>query len=124
MWIFWVVLGFFGLGYVIKNGIFNSKLSPLERVTYAWLSLPLIAGYLLIAAVVLIVPIIAIIVFLQDVPVLGVFMLVGVILVAVNVIKNWNSNYDNGGKNAFSEAVERVKTTSNKTDISNGNTNN
>lgn len=114
MWILWFVLGLGGMWYVIKYGILNPKMSMLERVTYGWLSLPLIAMYLLFGFIIVIVPVIAIMVLLEDIPILGIFVLVGVILVVANVIKNWNKddNNDNAPK-TFAEAVERVTTTNN-----------
>lgn len=107
MWIVWFLLGIGGLWYIIKKGIINPQISLLERITYCWLSLPLIAMYLLFGFIIVIVPVIAIVVLLEDIPVLGVFVLVSVILVAANVIKNWNN--DESNKNAFADAVEKIK---------------
>lgn len=112
MWIVWFLLGIGGLGYIIKNGIINSKISMLERVTYAWLSLPLLAMYLLFGFIIVVVPVIAIGVLLEDIPVLGVFVLIGVILVIANVVKSFRENdaaEEDVHYNSFADAVEKIK---------------
>lgn len=100
----WIVFGFLALIYIFVNGICNSQRSTVERVAYAWFSIPLVAAYLLIGVIVLIVPFIAIAVFLEDCPVLGVFMLGGAILFVIHAIQCFTKK-EKKSSNAFSEKV-------------------
>ena len=94
MWLVGLVLGFCGLGYFLKNGVFNSNRSTLERVTYAWLALPVVWMYLCFAFVILAFPIVLLVVALEDCPIFGIFLLVAYILFIINVIKRFMSKDD------------------------------
>lgn len=94
MWLIGLVLGFCGLGYFLKKGVFNSKLSGLERVTYGWLALPLVWMYLFFVIVIFGWPIVLLIVALEDCPIFGLFLLVAYVLFIINVIKRFVSKDD------------------------------
>lgn len=106
----WIVFGFLALIYIFVNGICNSQRSTVERVAYAWFSIPLVAAYLLIGVIVLIVPFIAIAVFLEDCPVLGVFMLGGALLFVIHAIQCFTKK-EKKSSNAFSEKVADIAQT-------------
>ena len=106
----WIVFGFLALIYIFVNGICNNQRSTVERVAYAWFSIPLVAAYLLIGVIVLIVPFIAIAVFLEDCPVLGVFMLGGAILFVIHAIQCFTKK-EKKSSNAFSEKVADIAPT-------------
>ena len=91
MWLIGLILGCCGLGYFLKNGVFNSKLSGLERVTYGWLALPVVWMYLFFAILIFGWPIVLLLVALEDCPVFGFFLLVAYVLFIINVIKRFVS---------------------------------
>ena len=94
MWLIGLVLGFCGLGYFLKKGVFNSKLSGLERVTYGWLALPVIWMYLFFAIIIFSWPIVLLLVALEDCPIFGLFLLVAYVLFIINAIKRFVSKDD------------------------------
>ena len=119
MWLLRFIIGLFGIGYFIRHGVFDSNKSGLERVTYGFLALPLVWCYALFCIILVMIPIVFIGVALQDCPVIGVFLLIGVGLFAANVIKRFidekkeNSSYD-PSQGEFAKFVKKCKEDSDK----------
>ena len=113
MWLVRFFIGLLGIGYFLKNGVFNSNRSNLERFTYAWLALPLVLAAILFCIILIMIPIVFIGVALEDCPVIGVFLLVGIGLFIANVVKNVTDKkeekeYD-PAQGAFAQFVKNCK---------------
>lgn len=107
-----LLAGFFGLGYFIVHGVMDKRRSTLERVTYGFLALPMVWMYLFFGFIILSFPVVMIMVLLEDAPLLGMFVLIGFVLVVINGIKNFFSSDDEEENNTPDNTSKPEKTAS------------